>query len=45
MRCRGEVFVYLGQLDQLNLSQLDLMFLKYSFSNAQLSSEPLLDCA
>ena len=45
MRCRGEVFVYLGQLGQLNLSQLDLMFVKYSFSNAQLSSEPLLDCA
>ena len=45
MWCRGEMFVYLGQLGQLNLVQLDLMFVKYSFPNAQLSPEPLLDCA
>ena len=44
MWCRGEMFVHLDQLGQLNLVQLGLnMFVKYSFPNAQLSPEPLLD--
>ena len=46
MWCRGEMFVHLDQLGQLNLVQLGLnMFVKYSFPNAQLSPEPLLDWA